>query len=74
MCIRDRYNPDTLVTTTFPGDGTVVVHRIYEGSTVEIQTSTSVGTSIKIDQYGSEVPEITTNEVFSDNTISVTIN
>ena len=68
------YNPDTLVTTSFPGDGTVIVERTYEGSTIEIQTSTSVGTSIKIDQYGSEVPEITTNEVFSDNTISVTIN
>ena len=68
------YNPDTLVTTTFPGDGTVVVHRIYEGSTVEIQTSTSVGTSIKIDQYGSEVPEITTDEIFSDNIINITIN
>ena len=68
------YNPDTLVTTLIPGDGTVIVNRIYEGSTIEIQTSTSVGTSIKIDQYGSEVPEITTDEVFSDNIINITIN
>ena len=68
------YNPDTLVTTIFPGDGTVIVERVYEGSTVHVKTSTGIGTSIKIDQYGSEVPEITTNEVFSDNTISITIN
>jgi hypothetical protein len=68
------YNPDTLVTTLIPGDGTVIVNRIYEGSTIEIQTSTSVGTSIKIDQYGSEVPEITTDAITSDNFINVFIN
>ena len=68
------YNKDTLVTTTIPGDGTVVVQRIYEGSTIEVSTSTSVGTSIKIDQYGSEVPEITTDEITSDNYINILIN
>ena len=68
------YNADTLVTTTFPGDGTVVVHRIFDSSTVEIQTSTAVGTSIKIDQYGSEIPEITTDAIISDNFINITIN
>ena len=68
------YNKDTLVTTIIPGDGSVVVQRIYEGSTIEVSTSTSVGTSIKIDQYGSEVPEITTDEITSDNYINILIN
>ena len=68
------YNEDTLVTTLIPGDGTVIVNRVYESSTVEIQTSTSVGTSIKIDQYGSEVPEITTDAITSDNFINIFIN
>ena len=68
------YNPDTLITTTFPGDGSVVVQRFYEGSAIVISTSTSVGTSIKIDQYGSEVPEITTNAITSDNYINIYIN
>jgi hypothetical protein len=68
------YNKDTLVTTIIPGDGSVVVQRIYEGSTIEVSTSTSVGTSIKIDQYGSEVPEITTDAITSDNYINIYIN
>ena len=68
------YNEDTLVTTTFPGDGSVVVHRFYENSTVEITTSTSVGTVINIDQYGSEVPEITTDAINKDNHINIFIN
>jgi len=68
------YNEDTLVTTLIPGDGTVIVNRVYESSTVEVQTSTSIGTSIKIDQYGSEVPEITTDAITSDNHINIFIN
>ena len=68
------YNPDTLVTTLFPGDGTVVVSRQYEGSIVEITTQTTLGATINIDQYGNEVPEISTDAVNSDSIFNIYIN
>ena len=68
------YNPDTLVTTTFPGDGSVRITRFYDGSTVDISLDRANGTAVNIDQYGSVVPEITTDEVSNENIINIYIN
>jgi len=68
------HNPDTLVTTLFPGDGSVRIIRLYDGSTVDLTMDRSNGTAVNIDQYGSVVPEITTDEISNENTINITIN
>jgi hypothetical protein len=68
------FNPDTLVTTLIPGDGTVEIHRFYDGSTVVLKLYRDEGAIINIDQSGSVVPEITTDEVSNENTINITIN
>jgi len=68
------FNPDTLVTTLIPGDGTVEIHRLYDGSNVVLKLYQEEGTVINIDQSGSVVPEITTDEVSNENTINITIN
>ena len=68
------FNPDTLVTTTFPGDGTVKLHRIYDGSTIELTLDKAEGTKVNINQYGSEVPEIQTNEISNEQSVIININ
>ena len=67
------FNPDTLVTTLIPGDGTVQIHRLYDGSNVVLKLYQEEGTVINIDQSGSVVPEITTDEVSNENSITITI-
>ena len=66
------YNPDTLVTTLIEGD-VVTLMRQYESSIIDITIDRVEGHKINIDQYGSIVPEIYTNEAGFNSTIDITI-
>ena len=66
------YNPDTLVTTLIEGD-TVTLMREYEGSVIDLTIDRIDGHKINIDQKGSVVPEIQTNEAGFSSTINITI-
>ena len=66
------YNPDTLITTLIEGD-TVTLMRQYESSIIDITIDRVEGHKINIDQYGSIVPEIYTNEAGFNSTINITI-
>ena len=67
------YNPETLVTTLI--DGTVVtIIREYDSSTIRLELDQRHGAhQINIDQQGSVVPEIRTNENSFNNTVDITI-
>ena len=66
------YNPDTLVTTLIDGDE-ITLMRQYESSIIDITIDRVEGHKINIDQYGSIVPEIYTNEAGFNSTIDITI-
>ena len=79
MCIRDRdglvagFNKNTLVTTLIEG-GEVTLIREYEGSIVYITMDQGPGAhTVNINQYGSIVPEILTNEISSSSNINISI-
>ena len=67
------YNPITLVTTLLPGDGTVEIHRQYDGSQIILKLQREEGTVVNIDQMGSVVPEITTDAASNENSITISI-
>ena len=67
------YNEDTLVTTLIEG-GEVTLIREYDASVVNITLDQGPGAhTVNIDQYGSVVPEIYTNETSSSSNIEITI-
>ena len=67
------YNEDTLVTTLIEG-GEVTLIREYDASVVNITLDQGPGAhTVNIDQYGSVVPEIYTNETSSSSNIDITI-
>jgi len=67
------YNEDTLVTTLIEG-GEVTLIREYDASVVNITLDQGPGAhTVNIDQYGSVVPEIYTNETSSSSTVNITI-
>jgi hypothetical protein len=67
------YNPNTLVTTLIEG-GEVTLLREWDNSNIEITINQSDGGhKINIDQKGSVVPEIYTDETTYNNTIDITI-
>lgn len=67
------YNPNTLVTTLIQGDE-VTLLREWDNSNIQISVQQSDGGhKINIDQKGSIVPEIYTNETTFNNTIDITI-
>ena len=67
------YNPDTLVTTIISGSDVQLI-REYDGSVVNITLNQGPGGhKVNIDQYGSEVPEILTNETSTSSTVNITI-
>ena len=67
------YNEDTLVTTLIEGSDVTLI-REYEGSVIHITVDQGPGAhTINIDQYGSVVPEIFTNETSSSSNIDITI-
>ena len=66
------YNPETLVTTLIEGD-TVQLIREYENSVIDITIDRVDGHKINIDQKGSVVPEIRTDEAGFSSTIDIII-
>ena len=67
------YNKDTLVTTLIQGTEVTLI-REYDSSIVNITLDQGPGAhTVNIDQYGSIVPEILTNEISSSSNISITI-
>ena len=66
------YNPDTLVTTLIEGD-IVQLIREYDSSVIDITLDRVDGHKINIDQKGSVVPEIRTDEAGYTSTIDITI-
>ena len=67
------YNPNTLVTTLIQGDE-VTLLREWDNSNIQISVQQSDGGhKININQKGSIVPEIYTNETTFNNTIDITI-
>ena len=66
------YNPETLVTTLIEGD-IVQLIREYDNSVIDITLDRVDGHKINIDQKGSVVPEIRTDEAGYSSTIDITI-
>ena len=67
------YNPSTLVTTIIEGDQ-VQMTREWDSSIIDITVNQSDGGhKININQRGSKVPEIHTNETSYNSTIDITI-
>jgi len=66
------YNPETLVTTLIEGD-TVQMIREYDSSIIDITLDRIDGHKINIDQKGSVVPEIRTDEAGFSSTIDIII-
>ena len=66
------YNPSTLVTTLIEGDSVQLI-REYENSTIDITLDRVDGHQINIDQKGSAVPEIRTDETGYTSTIDINI-
>jgi len=66
------YNPETLVTTLIEGD-IVQLIREYDSSVIDITLDRVDGHKINIDQKGSVVPEIRTDEAGYSSTIDITI-
>ena len=66
------FNPDTLVITLIEGD-TVQLIREYDSSIIDIILDRMDGHKINIDQKGSVVPEIRTDEAGYTSTIDITI-
>ena len=66
------YNPDTLVITLIEGD-TVQLIREYDSSIIDITLDRIDGHKINIDQKGSVVPEIRTDEAGYTSTIDINI-
>ena len=66
------YNPDTLVTTLIEGD-IVQLIREYDSSVIDITLDRVDGHKININQKGSVVPEIRTDEAGYSSTIDITI-
>ena len=66
------YNPETLVTTLIEGD-TVQMIREYDSSIIDITLDRIDGHKINIDQKGSVVPEIRTDEAGYTSTIDINI-
>ena len=67
------FNKNTLVTTLIEG-GEVTLIREYEGSIVYITMDQGPGAhTVNINQYGSIVPEILTNEISSSSNINISI-
>ena len=67
------YNPSTLVTTIIEGDQVQMI-REWDSSVVDITVNQSDGGhKINIDQRGSKVPEIHTNETSYNSTIDINI-
>ena len=67
------YNPETLVTTLIEGD-TVQLIREYDSSVIDITLDRVDGHKININQKGSVVPEIRTDEAGFTSTIDININ
>ena len=67
------YNPETLVTTLIEGD-IVQLIREYDSSIIDITLDRIDGHKINIDQKGSVVPEIRTDETGYTSTIDININ
>ena len=66
------FNPETLVTTLIEGDRVQLI-REYDSSVVDITLDRVDGHKINIDQKGSVVPEIRTDEAGYSSTIDITI-
>ena len=66
------YNPETLVTTLIEGD-TVQLIREYDSSMIDITLDRIDGHKININQKGSVVPEIRTDEAGYTSTIDINI-
>jgi hypothetical protein len=66
------YNPETLVTTLIEGD-LVQLIREYDSSIIDIALDRVDGHKININQKGSVVPEIRTDEAGYTSTIDITI-
>ena len=66
------YNPETLVTTLIEGD-TVQLIREYDSSIIDITLDRIDGHKINIDQKGSVVPEIRTDEAGYTSSIDINI-
>ena len=66
------YNPETLVTTLIDGD-IVQLIREYDSSIIDITLDRVDGHKININQKGSVVPEIRTDEAGYTSTIDITI-
>jgi len=66
------YNPDTLVITLIEGD-TVQLIREYDSSVIDITLDRIDGHKININQKGSVVPEIRTDEAGYSSTIDINI-
>ena len=67
------YNPETLVTTLIEGD-IVQLIREYDSSVIDITLDRIDGHKINIDQKGSVVPEIRTDEAGYTSSIDININ
>ena len=67
------YNPETLVTTLIEGD-TVQLIREFDSSVIDITLDRVDGHKININQKGSVVPEIRTDEAGFTSTIDININ
>ena len=66
------YNPDTLVTTLIEGDRVQLI-REYDSSMIDITLDRIDGHKININQKGSVVPEIRTDEAGYTSTIDINI-
>ena len=66
------YNPETLVTTLIEGDSVQLI-REYDSSTIDIILDRIDGHKININQKGSVVPEIRTDEAGYTSTIDINI-
>ena len=66
------YNPETLVTTLIEGDSVQLI-REYDSSIIDITLDRIDGHKINIDQKGSVVPEIRTDEAGYTSTIDINI-
>jgi len=66
------YNPETLVTTLIEGDSVQLI-REYDSSTIDITLDRIDGHKININQKGSVVPEIRTDEAGYTSTIDIHI-
>ncbi len=66
------YNPESLVTTIIEGDSVQLI-REYDSSVVDIMLDKIDGHQININQKGSIVPEIRTDEAGYSSTIDITV-